>query len=517
MAEPRARIEEPAMNPVVLECRDIGKQFGTAVVLDGINLSLRAGRVTALMGENGAGKSTLLNILAGLMGPSGGEVRIGGDLIKEFTPTAGQARGVEIVTQELALVPHLTVADNIFLGRELTGGAKTGGFLKSRRMMQAAQAAIDDFGIPIAADDRIEQISLSYAQIVEIIRAYHRGPHILLLDEPTSSLTQNETQHLFNIVRRLRASGTAVVFTTHKMNEVEQMADDIAVLRDGRITLTASTDEISSTEVINAMVGRELAEQRLDLPEITDADLVLAVSGYVTRRTDEAAGETFDFDVRSGEIVGLAGIAGAGRSAFLKSVYGLHGARAGSVCMAGEPYESRSPSASLARGLMYIPEDRKDAGLVLSLDIAENAVLANLRKFSGFGTWIKRGEEDRLTRAALEALRAKYAGTRTSVAELSGGNQQKAMVARCLIADQPRVLLLDEPTRGIDVGAKADIYEIIVELAREGVAIVVASSELPELMTLAHRISVFKDGAIQRTFERADFDEAAIVRAAIGA
>ena len=517
MAQHRPRADNPTTDEVVLECRNIGKHFGSAIVLDGIDLSLRAGRVTALMGENGAGKSTLLNILAGLIGPSSGEVRIGGDLVTVFTPAAGQARGVEIVTQELSLIPHLTVADNIFLGRELTGGVKTGGFLKSRRMRQAAQAAIDDFGIPIAAGERIEQISLSYAQIVEIIRAYHRDPPILLLDEPTSSLTQNETQHLFNIVRRLREAGTAVVFTTHKMNEVEHMADDIAVLRDGRITLTATADEISSTEVINAMVGRELAEQRLDLPEITAADPVLSVSDYVTRRADDTASPTFGLAVRPGEIVGLAGIAGAGRSAFLKSVYGLHRARAGTVALNGEPYESRSPSRSLARGLMYIPEDRKDAGLVLSLDIAENAVLANLGRFSGFGTWIKRGEEDRLCRAALEALRTKHAGTRTAVAELSGGNQQKAMVARCLIADEPRVLLLDEPTRGIDVGAKADIYEIIVELARQGIAIVIASSELPELMTLSHRVAVFADGTVRRTFERADFDEAAIVRAAIGA
>ncbi|MGB7756840.1 MAG: sugar ABC transporter ATP-binding protein [Salinisphaera sp.] len=501
----------------ILECVGIGKRFGTTTVLNRIDLTLQAGRVTALMGENGAGKSTLLNIIAGLIAPSTGELRVDGEPVREFTPSAGQAHGIQIVTQELSLVPHLTVADNIFLGRELTAGSKHIGFLQARRMFDEAQAAIDAFGVPINARDRVEQISLSYAQIVEIIRAYHRRPRILLLDEPTSSLTSNETRHLFDIVDKLRNDGTTVVFTTHKMDEVEQMADDISVLRDGEITLTAAARDLSSAEVVNAMVGRKLAEQRLVLPEIEGAAPALAVEGYATREADGDSGHTFDFAVRPGEIVGLAGIAGAGRTAFLKSVYGLHAARCGQVRLGDAEYDHRSPSRSLARGLIYIPESRKEAGLVMSQGIAANAILANLGRFSGFAGWLKTGREHDLTREALEALRTKYESTRSSVAQLSGGNQQKALVARCLIADDPKVLLLDEPTRGIDVGAKADIYEIIVELARQGVAIVVSSSELPELMTLAHRIAVFKDGFIARTFERDDFREADIVRTAIGA
>ncbi|REC96441.1 sugar ABC transporter ATP-binding protein [Kushneria indalinina] len=501
----------------VVEYRDISKRFGTSVVLDEINLSLYPGRVMALMGENGAGKSTMLSILAGLLAPSQGAIVVDGEEITEYSPSAGQASGIEIVTQELSLVPHLTVANNIFLGRELTQGARTGGFLKSSRMTQEAQAAIDEFDIPIAADDRIEQISLSYAQIVEIIRAWHRRPRVLLLDEPTSSLTRNETRHLFEIVRRLRDAGTSVVFTTHKMDEVEQMADDIAVLRDGKITLTAPIERLSSNEIISAMVGRELAEQQLDLPPIKETDPVLSVSNYATRQTSEGHEGVFDFSVRPGEIVGLAGIAGSGRTAFFKSVYGLHTARTGDVKLARQPYTKRSPSNSLKRGLIYIPENRKEAGLVLSLDIAQNTILSNLARFTGPGGWIRRGQEENVSREALESLHTKYFGARTPVAALSGGNQQKAMVARCLIADDPQVLLLDEPTRGIDVGAKADIYAIIVDLARHGIAIVVSSSELPELMTLSHRIAVFRDGAICQSLERDAFDEKEIVRAAIGA
>ncbi|KEZ77784.1 sugar ABC transporter ATP-binding protein [Salinisphaera hydrothermalis] len=505
------------MSEPILECLEIGKRFGTTPVLSRIDLRLQIGRVTALMGENGAGKSTLLNIIAGLIAPTTGELRIDGEPVREFTPSAGQAHGIQIVTQELSLVPHLTVADNIFLGRELTAGSKHVGYLQSRRMFDEAQAAIDAFGVPINARDRVEQISLSYAQIVEIIRAYHRRPRILLLDEPTSSLTSNETQHLFDIVDKLRADGTTVVFTTHKMDEVERMADDIAVLRDGEITLKAAARDLSSAEVVNAMVGRKLAEQRLVLPEVADVPPVLAVEHYATRAADGGADTAFDFAIRPGEIIGLAGIAGAGRTAFLKSVYGLHPARQGRVRLAGADYADRSPSRSLARGLIYIPESRKEAGLVLSQGIAANAILANLGRFSGIAGWLKTSREHDVTREALEALRTKYESTRASVAQLSGGNQQKALVARCLIADDPKVLLLDEPTRGIDVGAKADIYEIIVELARHGVAIVVSSSELPELMTLSHRIAVFKDGFIARTFERDAFQEADIVRTAIGA
>ncbi|HET7313420.1 sugar ABC transporter ATP-binding protein [Salinisphaera sp.] len=514
MEERAARVK--AMTANILECVEIGKRFGTTAVLNRIDLALQAGRVTALMGENGAGKSTLLNIIAGLIAPSTGELRIDGDIVREFTPSAGQAHGIQIVTQELSLVPHLTVADNIFLGRELAAGSKRIGYLQSRRMFGEAQAAIDAFGVPIDARARVEQISLSYAQIVEIIRAYHRRPRILLLDEPTSSLTSNETRHLFDIVDKLRRDGTTVVFTTHKMDEVEQMADDIAVLRDGDITLTAAARDLSSADVVDAMVGRKLAEQRLVLPDI-EADVpVLAVEGYATRDADGDAGHSFDFAVRPGEIVGLAGIAGAGRTAFLKSVYGLHSARRGHVHLAGDDYAERSPSRSLARGLMYIPESRKESGLVMSQGIAANAILANLGRFSGLAGWLKTSREHHLTREALETLRTKYESTRASVAQLSGGNQQKTLVARCLIADDPAVLLLDEPTRGIDVGAKADIYEIIVELAGQGVAIVMSSSELPELMTLSHRIAVFKDGFIARVFERNQFREADIVRTAIG-
>ncbi|RKR07693.1 monosaccharide ABC transporter ATP-binding protein (CUT2 family) [Kushneria sinocarnis] len=505
-----------SIEPIV-EYRDISKRFGTSVVLDGIRLSLYPGRVTALMGENGAGKSTMLGILAGLLAPSQGTIAVDGKTVVEYSPNAGQARGIEIVTQELSLVPHLTVAENIFLGRELTGWGRMGGFLQSSHMLKEAQDAINEFDIPVSASDRIEQISLSYAQIVEIIRAWHRRPRILLLDEPTSSLTRNETRHLFEIVKRLRTAGTAVVFTTHKMDEVEQMADDIAVLRDGQITLTAPIEKLSSNEIISAMVGRELAEQHLELPEVTASKPALAVSGYATRQPDEEYETGFAFSVRPGEIVGLAGIAGSGRTAFFKSVYGLHPARTGEVVMGGQNYDNRSPSASLKRGLIYIPENRKEAGLVLSLDIAQNTILSNLTRFTGPGGWVRRGREENISREALESLRTKYGGARTSVASLSGGNQQKVLVARCLIADSPQVLLLDEPTRGIDVGAKADIYEIIVDLAQRGIAIVVSSSELPELMTLSHRIAVFREGALCQTFERHEFDEKEIVRAAIGA
>jgi len=506
------------MPRVAVECHEVKKAFNVTTVLDNVNLSLETGNVIALVGENGAGKSTLLNIVAGLLPPSGGELRLFGETVEQFSPTHARHRGVQIVTQELSLVPELAVWENIFLGREYAQGPGLFGYVNAARMIREAQTALDEFGIRISAREKVKNLSLSYAQIVEIVKAINCRPRVLLLDEPTSSLTDAETEHLFAVVKRLKKNRITVIFTTHKMNEIQRMADEIVVLRDGAITLTAHAGDITPDEIVRAMVGRELSQHRVELPAVDPAATpCLRVSAYSTRRNTTDPQQCITLDLHPGEVVGLAGIAGAGRTSFLESIYGIRAPVQGEVFLDGIPYEQRTPSRSIKKGIAYVPEDRKASGLVLSMGVGENATLAKLSHFVSRLGFVSGGREGAAAEEALYQLRTKYQSRNTEVANLSGGNQQKVLVSRWLIADEPKVILLDEPTRGIDVGAKADMYDLIAALASRGVAVFVASSELPELMLLCHRIAVFREGTLKCIFEREEFSEEAIVKAAIGA
>mgnify|MGYP000271024522 CR=1 FL=1 len=501
------------MAPAV-DCRAVRKVFNTTTVLDDVTMTVGRGKVVALVGENGAGKSTLLKIVAGLHPPSGGELSILGEAVTTFKPTEAQARGVQIVTQELSLVPELAVWENIFLGRLRCRGPGLLGLIDSRRMIREAQEALDAFGVAISARARLSSISLSYAQIVEIVKAVHCKPQVLLLDEPTSSLTDSETERLFAIVEKLKAAGITVIFTTHKMNEIQRMSEEIVVLRDGRITLTARTGEITPDQVVEAMVGRELSHQKIAIPTVDPAAPPrLSVRGYSTRAGSDA---DIALELRPGEILGLAGIAGAGRTSFLESLFGIRPPVRGEVLIDGAAYEKRGPSRSIKLGMAFVPEDRKSAGLVLSMSVGQNASLAKLEQFTGPMGLVRGREEGLAAETALLALHTKFQSRRMEVQLLSGGNQQKVLVSRWLISDRPRLVLLDEPTRGIDVGAKADMYDLIADFASEGAAVIVSSSELPELMLLCHRIAVFQEGTLKNVFVRGSFSEAAIVKAAIG-
>lgn len=510
-------VEATRTTSTAVTCRGLKKAFNVTTVLDHVNLDLAQGRVVALVGENGAGKSTLLNIMAGLLPPTDGELLLFGEAIEHFSPTTAQSHGVQIVTQELSLVPELTVWENIFLGREHTRGPAGLRYIDGATMAREAQAALDDFGVAISARERVKNLSLSYAQVVEIVKAINCRPKVLLLDEPTSSLTDAETEHLFAMVRRLRQAHITVIFTTHKMNEIQKMADDIVVLRDGVITLTARSADISADDIVRAMVGRELSRHQIALPAVDMASSPrLRVQHFATRPLERQRA-TVDLELRAGEVVGLAGIAGAGRTSFLEAVYGIRPPVCGDVFLDEKSFVKRTPQRSIKRGMAYVPEDRKDAGLVLSMGVGQNTTLAKLVHFVSPLGLLRARSEASASERALKQLHTKYASRGMEVGSLSGGNQQKVLVARWLIADTPKVLLLDEPTRGIDVGAKADMYDLIARLATEGVAIVVSSSELPELMLLSHRIAVFKDGVIGRMFERNEFSEEEIVKVAIGA
>lgn len=495
-------------------CVEVCKSFGQTTVLTGVTLSVSKGRALALMGENGAGKSTLLGVFAGLVVPSAGKVFINGIAVSQFTPVEAQRHGVQIVTQELSLVPGLTVWENIHLGRELCLGGRAHGVIDRPLMRNRAGALLDMFGIGISPDTRIDELTLSHAQVVEILKIYNRRPNILLLDEPTSALTEGETRSFFKLVHQMKADGTTIVFTTHKMNEIGQIGDDVVVLRDGRITLYGQVDQTTTSEIVSAMVGRELSTIDLQLHEPPDKAPIV----FETRNlaTVQGPAEGVSLTCRAGEIIGLAGISGAGRAAFMENVFGLRRSFGGNVVINGSPYVGRRPARSIAAGVAYVPQDRKSAGLVLSLDLVTNTSLAQLGAFCTPFGFVRRGAERERSESSLAALHTRYHDLGQEVGELSGGNQQKVLLSRCLVGGQPTVLLLNEPTRGIDVGAKADIYRIIVALASSGVAVIVSSCELPELMLLCHTIVVFRNGTPRRTFPRTEFSEEEIIRVAIG-
>ncbi|UNC16506.1 sugar ABC transporter ATP-binding protein (plasmid) [Acidiphilium multivorum] len=507
-------VTESGSQPVSLNCAKLGKRFGHTDVLTNVTLSAAKGRALALMGENGAGKSTLLGIFAGLLTPSSGGVFVHGEAVENFTPTEAQRRGVQIVTQELSLVPALTVWENIHLGRELCLGGWEHGVLDRRHMRKRTAELLDSFGLNISPDTRIDDLSLSHAQVVEILKIYNRKPEILLLDEPTSALTEGETRSLFKLIHQMKSAGTSIVFTTHKMNEIGQIGDDVVVLRDGRITLNGQVDKTPTDEIVRAMVGRELSTIDLQLHQPNyDARIVFESRNLITTK-DKVEGVSLT--CRAGEILGLAGIAGAGRTAFMECVFGIGGHFGGDVIINGQTYSGRRPGRSIAAGVAYVPQDRKSTGLVLAQDVVTNTSLTQLNAFCTPLGIVRRGVERERSEKSLTALRTRYHDLGQEVGELSGGNQQKVLLSRWLISDQPEVLLLNEPTRGIDVGAKVDIYRIIATLAERGVAVIVSSSELPELMLLCHAVAVFRNGVPQRIFSRGEFSEEDIIRVAIG-
>lgn len=500
-----------------LECSGIAKDYGAGPVLQDVNLSVKAGAVTALVGENGAGKSTLLSIFAGLIPASAGTVKVFGREIDAYSPTIAQLHGIRIVAQELMLMPDLQVWENITLGRTSERRNRLGVRVIDRdRMVGDAARLIEDFGVPMDPQEYLRNLSLSYAQVVEVLKAIHADPLVLLLDEPTSALTESEVEKLFRLVRNLKTAGTTVVFTSHKLQEVEDLADEVVVLRDGRITLSGYAGDFSRDQVIRSMIGRSLENVHFARPKVQRSSVPRL---QVDRLRVYESSPELDLVAYPGEIVGIAGIAGAGRSSILQCVAAVRRAAGGSVLVDGARVQLRRPHDAIKLGIGYVPEDRKVDGLLPDMSIVSNVSLPLLQHYvSGPVGMISAGAETADTLAALRALNTDHGTEQTPARRLSGGNQQKLLFGRWMIQEAPRLLLLDEPTRGIDVGAKAELYEHIARVAEQGVTVLVASSELPELMLLSHRILVLRDGAVAAEFrvEDREYSEEEIVRAAIG-
>jgi len=501
---------------VVLAMRGITKAFPGVRALDGVDLTVHKGKVHALLGENGAGKSTLMNILSGAFTDYGGSIEFAGGPANIHHPRDAQRLGIGMIHQELNLVPHLSIADNIFLGRE---PRTKRGTLDRALMHRSARELLANLGLDLSPSRPIRRCRLAEQQLIEVAKALSLDVRILVMDEPTSALADTEVARLFTIIRSLAADGVAVIYISHRLEELEQIADTVTVLRDGKQVGTQPMAQAQRAELIQLMVGRPIGEMFPRADDTADTGTPqLAVDG-LNLAGDPLNGRTalhgIGLNVHKGEIVGLAGLMGAGRTEVLQSIFGVHPRHAvsGQFRIAGKRYSPTSPGNAIARGITMIAEDRKTESLVLGNTVQFNTTLSSLGRFVRW-TGVSRRDERAEVRRLVTDLRIKTPSPATVVNNLSGGNQQKVVLAKCLLT-QPAVLLMDEPTRGIDVGAKAEIYELMNQLAGQGVAILMVSSELPELLAMCDRIVVLCEGRVTGEFNRADATQERILEAAM--
>lgn len=498
---------------VVLEARRISKSFPGVQALDEVSLTVRRGRLHALLGENGAGKSTLMNILAGVFAADGGEIVLDGRPVSFANPREAREAGIAIIFQELNLVPHLTIAQNIFLGREPLTRA---GLIDDARMNRDAAEWLRRLKLEAPPQTPVGSLRVGQQQVVEIAKALSMRARVIIMDEPTSAITDQEAGMLHDLIRQLKAGGVAIIYITHKLNELPLIADEFTVLRDGRCVGSKPVQAATHEEIVRMMVGRDVSEMFSRTP-VPPGEEVLRVEGLRLAHPGRAG----DFVVRDvslrlrrGEVLGIFGLMGAGRTELLETLFGLHPKRsAGKVVVDGRDARFRSPREAIRAGLVLAPEDRKLEGLILSLSVAANTSLACLEKTERLGL-LDAGREDELADGYVRRLRTKTPSVQQLVRNLSGGNQQKVVLAKWL-ATEPKVLLLDEPTRGIDVNAKREIYTLMDELVAHGLGVVLVSSELPEILAVADRILVMSEGRQTAEFARGEANEENIMRAAL--
>ncbi len=477
----------------VLECRDLQKGFGGIPVLKGVSLRLEHGTVTALAGENGAGKSTLMKIASGQYRADSGTVTVNGAELRGGNMAEAHRAGVAIVPQELASLPDMTVYENLFVGQEV----RKFGVLDRGAMIRQAEEALEVFDVRIRVTARMRSLPVGLQQIVEIVKATRTGAKVLLLDEPSSAISEREVEGLYGVVRRLRASGVAMIYTTHKMEEIRALADRVVVLRDGNLLLDQPMSETTDEDIVTAMIGRELGTLFPERPT-PGTEPVLDVRDLQV----VGASAPVSLTVHRGEILGLAGLVGAGRTELIEGIFGVRRTAGGTVSVAGKPVPRQQPAAAIRRGMALVPEDRKHSGAILGMTVLENGTLPRLDSFSVAGWLRTRARVDKVG-SAMKSVQLRSRGLSQEVGTLSGGNQQKVVLARWLTGDV-QVLLLDEPTRGVDVGARAEIYKIIVDLAATGVAVVMASSDMPEILGLANRALVMRAGAVAGELSQTD-------------
>jgi inositol transport system ATP-binding protein len=489
----------------LLDVEHVRKEFPGVVALDDVQFKLRRGTVHALMGENGAGKSTLMKIIAGIYSPDAGSFRLRGQDIRLDSPLDALENGIAMIHQELNLMNFMTVAENIWIRREPMTRL---GFVNHGQMHRQTAKLFERLNIELDPEAQVGSLSVANRQMVEIAKAVSYDSDVLIMDEPTSALTEREVAHLFKIIKTLKAEGKGIVYITHKMNELFEIADEVSVFRDGRYIGTHAASDVTRDQIIRMMVGREIT-QMFPKVKVPIGDVVLSVKGLTLNRVFHDV----SFDVRAGEILGVAGLVGSGRSNVAETLFGVSPANAGSIAIDGRPIVINTPTTAMQNGMAFLTEDRKETGCFLLLNVLENIQIAVLNK-----GYVKNGfvSQTSLTHDCEEmsaTLRVKTPSMQETVLNLSGGNQQKVLIARWLLT-KPKILILDEPTRGIDVGAKAEIHRLISKLAGEGVAVIMISSEMPEILGMSDRIMVIHEGRVTGFLDREEADQIKIMELA---
>ncbi len=482
----------------------IEKSFNTVKVLHGVDLILKKGSVHALMGENGAGKSTLMKILAGIYKEDKGTISINGAMVDIQTPKQSQHLGIAMIHQELSPIPDMTVAENIYLGREPQKGI----FLDYAKMYQDTEELLTSLKVKVDPKVKIGNLKVADQQLVEIAKAISLNAEIIVMDEPTSAITDKEVDNLFHIIEGLKKQGKGIIYISHKMDEIFRVSDEITVLRDGRYVNTWESKQIDNSILIKNMVGRELTEL-YPKSKVPIGDVLLQIKNF-------SSGSKFrnvSFTVRKGEIYGISGLVGAGRTELMHALFGLEDLEEGEIILDGNTLNIDRTIHAINQGIAYVTEDRKKEGLVLEMSVGENITLPSMKKLSG-SIFIKEGEEREIIKEQIENLRIKLHSSRQAVKSLSGGNQQKVVLAKWLIKE-PKLLILDEPTRGIDVGAKAEIYRLMGDFVAKGNSIIMISSEMPEVMGMADRILVLSNGYVSGELNREEFVQEQIMKLAV--
>ncbi|MEQ9763110.1 sugar ABC transporter ATP-binding protein [Streptococcus sp. ZJ151] len=488
-----------------IEMRDISKSFGNNKVLEKIDLELQSGQVHALMGENGAGKSTLMNILTGLFPATKGKILIDGQEMTFTNPQEAENFGISFIHQEMNTWADMTVLENLFLGREIKNHF---GLLDQKAMKEKANQAFERLGVSIPLTVEIGKLSVGQQQMIEIAKCLLSEVSILIMDEPTAALTDRETESLFSIINSLKRQGVGIVYISHRMEEIFRITDLITVMRDGLVVDTTQTSETTSDELVKKMVGRELEDYYPDK---------VAEIGDVAFEVSHLTGNTFEdvsFQVRKGEILGFSGLMGAGRTEVMRAIFGIDPLKSGQIKIDGQEVTIANPVQAIEKGIGFLTENRKDEGLILDFSIKDNMTLPSTRDFSKHGFFDEKVSTD-FVNQLIERLRVKSGTPKLPVGNLSGGNQQKVVLAKW-IGIAPKILILDEPTRGVDVGAKREIYQLMNELAERGVPIIMVSSDLPEILGVSDRIIVMHEGRISGELSQLEADQEKVMQLATG-
>ena len=489
-----------------IEMTGIMKSFGTNQVLDNAGFFLRDGEVHALMGENGAGKSTLMKILTGVYTRDGGIVKVNGQEVNYSNPQEAEAAGIVFIYQELNVMFDLTVEENLFMGKEITKGF---GICDKKAMRAKAEEVLERMGVSIPVDTVMSDLSVGQQQMIEICKALLVDAKVIIMDEPTAALTQSETAALFEVIENLKKRGVSIVYISHRMEEIFELCDRITVLRDGQYIDTREIKDITMDDVVKMMIGREIGE-RYPSRNHSVGKTVFEVKGL----SRKGAFNDVSFTVGAGEVLGVSGLMGAGRTEIMQAVFGYLPADSGEILIDGQPVKIKNPMDAMKAGIGFITEDRKVEGLMLDKTIRENIALANLGTISGSGV-ISKAKEKSLISRGIEEFKIRCFGTEHECGNLSGGNQQKVVLAKWIYTE-PKILILDEPTRGVDIGAKKEIYNVINDMARKGVAIIMVSSELPEILGMSDRVMVVREGDVRGILNIENASQESIMTLATG-